>query len=93
MIASVPESQTLDVYNAFSNLVSSEVPPYLMSQVKEADAKGPEKVLVKGSALKNAVDLALKQAERIFTAGAGAPAFHDEADYIGQCKAALDLLL
>merc|ERR1712187_101552 len=39
MIASVPESQTMDVYNAFSNLVSSDVPPYLMSTVKEADAK------------------------------------------------------
>merc|ERR1712187_762304 len=39
MIASVPESQTMDVYNAFSNLVSSHVPPYLMSTVKEADAK------------------------------------------------------
>merc|ERR1712066_1082247 len=39
MIASVPESQTMDVYNAFSNLVSGDVPPYLMSTVKEADAK------------------------------------------------------
>merc|ERR1711972_96169 len=39
MIASVPESKTMDVYNAFSGVVSSEVPPYLMSTVKEADAK------------------------------------------------------
>merc|ERR1712027_218783 len=39
MIASVPESQTMDVYNAFSKLVSADVPPYLMSTVKEADAK------------------------------------------------------
>jgi len=39
MIASVPESQVMDVYNAFSKLVSSDVPPYLMSTVKEADAK------------------------------------------------------
>merc|ERR1712176_721472 len=39
MIASVPESQTMDVYNAFSNLVSADVPPFLMSTVKEADAK------------------------------------------------------
>lgn len=39
MVASVPESQTMDVYNAFSKLVSPEVPPYLMSQVNEADAK------------------------------------------------------
>merc|ERR1711941_11466 len=39
MIASVPESQTMDVYNAFSSLVSSDVPPFLMSTVKEADAQ------------------------------------------------------
>merc|ERR1712050_183570 len=39
MIASVPESQTMDVYNSFSALVSGDVPPYLMSTVKEADAK------------------------------------------------------
>merc|ERR1719188_1402687 len=29
----------MDVYNAFSNLVSSDVPPYLMSTVNEVDAK------------------------------------------------------
>jgi hypothetical protein len=39
MIASVPESQTMDVYNAFSGLTSADVPPFLMSTVKEADAK------------------------------------------------------
>jgi len=39
MIASVPESQTMDVYNAFSSLTSAEVPKYLMSTVNEADAK------------------------------------------------------
>ena len=60
-------------------------------------ADGFEKVLVAPSALKNTVDslkrchLALKQAQRIFTAGA--QALTDEADVIGQCKAALELLL
>merc|ERR1712025_955050 len=39
MIASVPESQTMDVYNAFSGLVSGDVPNFLMSTVNEADAK------------------------------------------------------
>merc|ERR1711870_216735 len=39
MIASVPTSQTMDVYNAFSGLVDSKVPSYLMSTVKEEDAK------------------------------------------------------
>jgi hypothetical protein len=39
MIASVPESKTMDVYNAFSALTDPGVPPYLMSTVNEADAK------------------------------------------------------
>merc|ERR1719324_1112709 len=38
-IASVPESKVMDVYNSFSSLTSPEVPSYLMSTVKEADAK------------------------------------------------------
>merc|ERR1712050_524407 len=38
-IASVPESKVMDVYNSFSGLVSGDVPSYLMSTVKEADAK------------------------------------------------------
>merc|ERR1712039_415198 len=38
-IASVPESQTMDVHGTFSALVSPNVPPYLMSTVNEADAK------------------------------------------------------
>jgi hypothetical protein len=39
MIASVPESKTMDVYNALSKLVDPKVPAYLMSSVKEANAK------------------------------------------------------
>jgi len=39
MIASVPEEKTMAVYNSFSKLVGTDVPPYLMSTVKEADAK------------------------------------------------------
>jgi len=39
MIASVPEEKTMAVYNSFSNLVGSDVPPFLMSTVKEEDAK------------------------------------------------------
>merc|ERR1711948_250088 len=38
-IASVPESKVMDVYNSFSGLVGGDVPNYLMSTVKEADAK------------------------------------------------------
>merc|ERR1719420_1111121 len=35
LIASVPESQTMDVYNAVASLVPGEVPNYLMATVKE----------------------------------------------------------
>merc|ERR1712176_1163765 len=46
MIASVPESKTMDVYNSVSALVDSKVPEYLMSTVKEADAKKAYAALV-----------------------------------------------
>merc|ERR1711988_1853197 len=46
MIASVPESKTMDVYNSVSALVDSNVPAYLMSTVKEADAKAAYAALV-----------------------------------------------
>merc|ERR1711988_1732833 len=46
MIASVPESKTMDVYNSVSALVDSKVPEYLMSTVKEADAKTAYAALV-----------------------------------------------
>jgi len=39
MIASVPEDKTMAVYNSFSKLVGKDVPPYLMSTVREDDAK------------------------------------------------------
>lgn len=39
LIASVPESTTMGVYDAFKGLVGSDVPAYLMSTVKEEDAK------------------------------------------------------
>merc|ERR1712232_1383306 len=45
-IASVPESSVMDVYNSFSALVSSDVPSYLMSTVKEADAKAAYSALM-----------------------------------------------
>merc|ERR1712087_500540 len=46
MIASVPESKTMDVYNSVSALVDSKVPAYLMSTVKEADAQKAYAALV-----------------------------------------------
>merc|ERR1719324_2190634 len=39
IVASVPEDQVMAVYNAFSGVVSPDVPKYLMSTVKEEDAK------------------------------------------------------
>merc|ERR1712187_666452 len=46
MIASVPESKTMDVYNSVSALVDPKVPAYLMSTVNEADAKAAYAALV-----------------------------------------------
>merc|ERR1719160_420138 len=46
MIASVPESQTMSVYDAVNALVDPGVPQYLMSKVKEADAKAAYEALL-----------------------------------------------
>jgi hypothetical protein len=39
MVASVPTDQVMDVYNAFEGLLPADAPEYLMSTVKEGDAK------------------------------------------------------
>merc|ERR1712117_296703 len=46
MIASVPESTTMGVYNAVSSIVDPKVPAYLMSTVKEADARAAYTALI-----------------------------------------------
>jgi hypothetical protein len=46
MIASVPESTTMGVYNAVGALVDPKVPEYLMSQVQATDAKNAYAALV-----------------------------------------------
>merc|ERR1719439_26011 len=46
MIASVPESKTMDVYNSVGALVDPKVPEYLMSTVREDDAKAAYAALV-----------------------------------------------
>lgn len=46
LIASVPESMTMDVYNTFSGLVGSDVPAYLKSTVKGADAEAAYSALM-----------------------------------------------
>merc|ERR1719188_634397 len=46
LVASVPESMTMDVYNSVGALVDPKVPPYLMSTVKEADARAAYDALV-----------------------------------------------
>jgi len=46
LIASVPESETMNVYNTFKGLVGSDVPAYLMSTVKEEDAKAAYEALM-----------------------------------------------
>merc|ERR1719487_2934466 len=46
MIASVPESTTMGVYNSVSAIVDPKVPAYLMSTVKESDARAAYNALV-----------------------------------------------
>merc|ERR1719411_1243770 len=46
MIASVPESTTMDVYDSVSALVDPKVPEFLMSTVKEADARNAYNALI-----------------------------------------------
>merc|ERR1712066_649092 len=46
LVASVPESMTMDVYNSVGALVDPKVPAYLMSTVKEADAKAAYEALI-----------------------------------------------
>merc|ERR1711920_1101284 len=54
MIASVPESKMMDVYNSVSALVDPKVPAYLMSTVKEADAKAAYEALIEFTKVVNA---------------------------------------
>merc|ERR1719356_245937 len=46
MVASAPESKTMAVYDAVSALVDPKVPEYLMSKVKEADARAVYEALI-----------------------------------------------
>jgi len=46
MVASVPESKTMEVYNSVGALVDPKVPQYLMSTVKEQDAKAAYSALI-----------------------------------------------
>jgi len=46
MIASVPESTTMGVYNAINGLMDPKVPAYLMSTVKESDARAAYSALI-----------------------------------------------
>merc|ERR1719463_31913 len=46
MIASVPEATTMDVYNSVGGLMDPKVPAYLMSTVKESDARAAYNALV-----------------------------------------------
>merc|ERR1719445_854123 len=46
MVASVPTDQVMDVYNAFEGLLPADAPEYLMSTVKEGDAKAAYSALM-----------------------------------------------
>jgi len=47
MVASVPESKTMAVYDSFSKLVGADVPPYLMSTVDKSHAEAAYAGLMK----------------------------------------------
>jgi hypothetical protein len=46
LIASVPSSKTMDVYNSFAKIVSPDVGKYMMAQVNSADAAAAYKALM-----------------------------------------------
>jgi hypothetical protein len=69
MIASVPEATTMDVYNSVSALVDPKVPPYLMSTVKEADAKAAYQALIDFTKVVKANPITPQNAPSQVTAG------------------------
>merc|ERR1712241_1022892 len=78
-IASVPESQVMDVYNAVSAITDPEVPKYMKSLVNGADA---EKAYEGFLAFKDVV-------KKNQVASAGAPASVPSGDKIGAAAQAL----
>merc|ERR1719471_1616793 len=69
MIASVPEAMTMDVYNSVGALVDPKVPPFLMSTVKEADAKAAYHALIDFTQVVKANPIAPSMAPSTVTAG------------------------
>jgi len=72
MIASVPESTTMDVYNSVSQIVDSKVPAYLMSTVKEADAKAAYDALIEFTKVVKANPIAASTPASTVSSGAAA---------------------
>jgi len=72
MIASVPESTTMDVYKSVSALVDPKVPAYLMSTVKEADAKAAYNALLEFTSVVKANPIAASTPASKVSAGAAA---------------------
>jgi hypothetical protein len=74
MIASVPESMTMDVYNSVGGLVDPKVPAYLMSTVKEQDAKAAYEALIEFSNVVKAHPITPSTPPSTVTAGASVDA-------------------
>merc|ERR1711982_66201 len=72
IIASVPESTTMDVYNSVSQIVDSKVPAYLMSTVKEADAKAAYDALIEFTKVVKANPIAASTPASTVSSGAAA---------------------
>merc|ERR1719512_326095 len=70
LIASVPEKTTMDVYKSVSALVDPKVPAYLMSTVKEADAKAAYNALLEFTSVVKANPIASSTPVSKVSAGA-----------------------
>merc|ERR1712061_582335 len=82
MIASVPESTTMGVYNSVSALVDPKVPAYLMSTVKEADAKAAYSALIDFTNVVKANPIAASTPASTVSAGAAASPFIKDIDWL-----------
>merc|ERR1712014_223103 len=72
LVASVPESMTMDVYNSVGALVDPKVPAYLMSTVKEADAKAAYDALIEFTKVVKANPIAASTPASTVSSGAAA---------------------
>jgi hypothetical protein len=82
MIASVPESKTMGVYDAVSKLVDEKVPAYLMSKVTEGNATSAYEALLKFTEVVKANPIT-PSTPATLVSGAAASSISSAADELG----------